>query len=218
MMRENLRLHRQARQQRPPLHPITHAPKHHIRRPRHIPDPQLVQQAPRPLLRHPVPQRTRAHARPMHDARVRGVFGQQVPPPVLDVQVLLLGHAGIVGDDGAAERRVGVARFGEARPAVAQPEHVPAVHVAVGGGGWWRYGARRGEVGDVEVGGLVVGGARGRVGRVEESGGGAGERLEEEVGAEGEGAQLLLEADVPVDVVFEDEGGGEVLLDNSKRR
>lgn len=138
------------------------------------------------------------------------VVAEQVGAAVLDVDVLLLRDGLVIGDDGAAERRVLVAGLGEAAAAVAQPEEVPAGYVAEGGGG--RLDGAVGEL-EREVLGRLAGGGLGD-GRVEEVVGCAGEGLHEEARGAGEGVHLRFYAEVPVGVVFEDEGGGEALLDD----
>lgn len=214
MMPKQLRLHRQTLQRRPVVAPITHAPQHHIARPRHVPHPQLIQHPPRARPRHAVRQGARVAAGAMHDARVRRILRQQLPAAVLRLEVLLLGDGGVVRDNSAAEEGGGVGGLGEAGAAVAQPEDVPAGDVAVGGGGGGRDEGGAGVGGDVEVGGALAGEDGEGVAGVEEGGGLAVEGLEEELRGLREGVHLGFEPDVPVDVVFEDEGGGEVLFDD----
>jgi len=63
---------------------------------------------------------------------------------------------------------------------------------------------------------LYVHRLRARVGRVREDwGGGRPQRLGQRVGGEGKVGELGAQAHVPVGVVLEDEGGGEVAVDDS---
>jgi hypothetical protein len=117
--------------------------------------------------------------------------------------MLGFGDGGVVGEDDAAEGRVDVTGVGEAGATVAEPEDVPAGEVAVGGVG----GLGCGVVVDVEVCVALVCGCWLGVGWVEVLVCCVWEGLDEELGCSGEVFHLGFDADVPVDVVFKDEGG-----------